>query len=200
MTVEKTYQNVAVFYPKTQQEWRNWLEKNHVTAKNVWVILFRKNATKTGINYLQALDEALCYGWIDSKPNKRDEESFYQFFSKRNPKSKWSNVNKIKVAALIEKGLMTPAGQAMIDHAKQIGTWDALNEVDALITPPDLTAALQLFELAEMHWNAFPPSVKRGILEWISNAKQPATRDKRIKTTATLAQDNLRANQYISKK
>jgi uncharacterized protein YdeI (YjbR/CyaY-like superfamily) len=200
MTVEKTYQNIAVFYPTTQQDWRNWLEKNHAVEKSVWVILYRKNASKPGINYQQSLDEALCFGWIDSKPNKRDAESFYQFFSRRNAKSKWSKVNKMKVADLIEQGWMTAAGQAMIDLAKQTGTWDALNEVDSLVTPPDLTAALQQFELAEKHWNAFPPSAKRGILEWIGNAKLTATRAKRIETTAILAQDNVRANQYIPKK
>ena len=142
------------------------------------------------------MEEALCFGWIDSKPNKRDEQSYYQFFSKRSPKSNWSKVNKDKVTTLIEKGLMQPAGMAMVELAQQKGTWNALEEVENVSLPPDLEACFKQDPTAFVHWEAFPRSTKRGILEWIQNAKKPETRLKRIQETVRLAALNQRANQY----
>ncbi|GAB5526653.1 MAG: hypothetical protein Roseis2KO_45250 [Roseivirga sp.] len=148
------------------------------------------------IYYDEAVDQALCFGWIDSKPNKRDEESYYQFFSQRNPKSNWSRVNKEKIARLTKGGLMATPGLEMVAQAKASGTWDALNDVENGLIPDDLQKAFSHYSHAEKHFKAFPRSVSRGILEWIFNAKRPETRKKRIEQTARLANENTRANQF----
>lgn len=190
---------VKIFYAESRAVWRNWLAENSTKEKNIWLLIYHKKSQTPSIYYDEALDEALCFGWIDSKSNKRDEQSFYQFFAKRNPKSNWSKVNKDKVEKLIEANLMTEAGLRMILIAKENGTWTALDEVEALINPPDLQAALDLNETAKSYFEAFPRSVKRGILEWLLNAKQTQTRLKRITEIVSLAEKNQRANQYIKK-
>lgn len=188
--------NIASFYAKDAAAWRRWLEKNHQREKSVWLIIYRKESGVPSVYYPEAVDEALCFGWIDSKPNKRDSQSYYQFFSKRNPKSNWSKVNKNKVAALIQAGKMATAGLQMVELAKKNGTWSALDAVDALELPPELEELLAKHPLAQLHFNAFPPSSKRGILEWIQNAKKAETRQKRIEETVALAEQNKRANHY----
>lgn len=180
----------------SRQAWRDWLEANHLTEKSVWLIIYKKECGKSSVYYDEAVDEALCFGWIDSKPNKRDEESYYQFFAKRNPNSNWSKVNKDKVARLLESGRMAPAGLAAVETAKQNGTWTALDNVEALVIPDDLQAALNKDPIAAGHFDKFPKSSKRGILEWIFNAKKPETRQKRIDETIALAAKNLKANHY----
>jgi uncharacterized protein YdeI (YjbR/CyaY-like superfamily) len=187
------------FYPKDRAAWRNWLSKNHQKKDSIWLILYKKDSGTATIDYGTAVEEALCFGWIDSKPNKRDSNSYYLFFAKRKPSSNWSALNKTRVAKLQKAGLMMPAGQAMIDIAQQNGKWDALNEVDQLIIPKDLQAAFKTYPGAAKNFDAFPPSAKRGILEWIGNAKTPETRTKRLIETASLAAKNIRANQYIPK-
>ncbi len=180
--------------------WRDWLEANCQTEKSVWLIIYKKSSKRSSVYYDEAVDEALCFGWIDSKPNKRDAESYYQFFSKRNPKSNWSAVNKSKVERLIKANKMATPGLEMIRIAKQSGTWSALDDVENLIVPDDLRAELKTYSNAEKYFEEFPKSVKRGILEWIFSAKRPETRIKRIKVTARLANENIRANQYSQPK
>lgn len=187
---------IQTYYAEDRAAWRQWLVDNHAQAKSVWLIIYKKGSGTPSVYYDEAVDEALCFGWIDSKPNKRDAESYFQFFAKRNPKSKWSGVNKKKVKRLIEQGLMTEAGLKMIELAKASGTWTALDEVENMTVPPDLEIAFRNNEIAFRNWEAFPRSVKRGILEWISNAKRPETRQKRIEETVTLAAQNIRANQF----
>jgi uncharacterized protein YdeI (YjbR/CyaY-like superfamily) len=190
------YNGIQTFHAKTRQEWRKWLEENHQSEKSVWLIIYKKESETPSVYYLEAVDEALCFGWIDSKPNKRDDNSYYQFFSKRNPKSNWSKVNKEKVAKLIEQGLMQSAGFEMIEIAKQNGTWTALDEVENLTIPDDLQALFLNNKTAFDNWENFPRSSKRGILEWIRNAKKPETRQKRMEETVALAEKNIKANHY----
>ncbi|MFN7327468.1 MAG: YdeI/OmpD-associated family protein, partial [Chitinophagales bacterium] len=190
------YKNTPTFYAKDRAAWRWWLEQHHQEESSIWLVIFKKESGIPSIYYPEAVEEALCFGWIDSKPNKRDEQSYYQFFSKRSPKSNWSKVNKDKVTTLIEKGLMQPAGMAMVELAQQNGTWNALEEVENVSLPPDLEACFKQDPTAFVHWEAFPRSAKRGILEWIQNAKKPETRLKRIQETVRLAALNQRANQY----
>ena len=187
---------IKTFYAKSQKKWRKWLEKNHQSEKSVWLIIYKKESETPSIYYPEAVDEALCFGWIDSKPNKRDENSYYQFFAKRNPKSNWSKVNKEKVTRLIEQGLMHISGLRMIEIAKQNGTWTALDEVENITIPDDLKAVFSKSITALHNWEKFPRSSKRGILEWIMNAKKNETRQKRIEETVKLAADNIKANHF----
>jgi len=187
---------IKTFYARSQREWRKWLEKNHQSEKSVWLIIYKKESGKHSVYYTEAVDEALCFGWIDSKPNKRDAESYYQFFAKRNPKSNWSKINKAKIARLSAKGLITKAGIEAIETAKRSGTWTALDKVEAMTIPEDLQKAFDKNKTAFMYFDKFPPSSKRIILEWILNAKRTETRQQRITTTVELATKNIRANHY----
>lgn len=186
-----------VFSPDSANAWRQYLADNHERINNTWLVIFKKSSGRPSLTYEEARDEALCFGWIDAKPNKRDEESYYLFFARRNPKSNWSRINKDRINSLMAAGKLAPAGIATVKAAKKSGTWDALNDVDNLVVPEDLEAAFQSSgSLARENWDNFPPSVRRGILEWIFTAKRPATRTKRVKTTAAMAARNERANQY----
>ena len=181
---------------KDRKALRKWLEKNYESKESVWLIIHKKNSTRGILSYNDAVEEGLCFGWIDSKPNKRDDDSYYVYFSVRSPKSKWSAVNKEKIERLMKNGLMMPAGLQLIELAKQSGTWDALNDVDAIVIPEYMQTLLQKNTIAKANFNAFPKSVKQGILQWISNAKTTTTRNKRIEETIMLAAENKRALQY----
>ncbi|MFN7119926.1 MAG: YdeI/OmpD-associated family protein [Saprospiraceae bacterium] len=185
---------VKTFYAQDGAAWRQWLAEHHHQEKSVWLIIYKKNSGTPSVYYDEAVDEALCFGWIDSLANKRDEESYYQFFARRNPKSKWSAVNKQKVERLIAEGRMTEAGMKMIELAKASGTWDALNDVENLVIPEDLQQLLDANETAKNNWEGFSRSTKRAILEWISNAKRPETREKRVRETVAQAALNKKAN------
>jgi uncharacterized protein YdeI (YjbR/CyaY-like superfamily) len=190
---------IESFYAKDRAAWRQWLLKNHETAKAIWLIIYKKESKTPSVYYPEAVDEALCFGWVDSKPNKRDDESYYQYFAKRNPKSNWSKINKNKVTTLIKAGLMHESGLVSIALAKKTGTWNALDKVDNLVLPEAMQQLFNKNNKAFQYWEAFPPSTKRGILEWIYNAKQESTMLKRIEETVQLATENKRANQYIKK-
>jgi uncharacterized protein YdeI (YjbR/CyaY-like superfamily) len=111
------------FYAKTRKQWRQWLEKNGEKKASVWLVIYHKKSTTPGVSYVEAVEEGLCFGWIDSKANKRDEESYYQYFSKRKPNSNWSKSNIERVERLTKEGLMRPEGQEMVDLAKASGRW-----------------------------------------------------------------------------
>ena len=181
---------------KDRDEWRAWLAAHHESESSVWLIIYHKKSPTPSVYYEESVEEALCFGWIDSKPNKRDEESYYLFFARRKPKSNWSKPNRERVERMIAAGKMTPAGQQMIDMAKTSGTWSALEQVENLVIPEDMDQLFNDYPNARTHFEAFPPSTRRGILEWILNAKRPETRAKRIKETVALAEQNIRANQY----
>ena len=184
-----TRKALDIFFPKSRNEWRKWLAKNHDKEKSVKVVLLRKHATIKGIYYEEAVEEGLCFGWIDSTVNKRDEDSFLIHFAKRKPKSNWSQSNHIRVAKLIKEGRMTPAGMAMIDLAKSTGTWEVAEEIKM---PADLKKQLAKNKAALDNFNAFSPSSKQIILGWIVNAKRPETRQRRINKTVELAAQNLK--------
>jgi uncharacterized protein YdeI (YjbR/CyaY-like superfamily) len=167
-------------------------EKNHDVERSVWLIIYRKEPGIPSVNYPETLDKALCFGWVDSKPNKRDDKSYYQFFSRRNPKSNWSKVNKDKVSWLIDAGRMPPAGIEMIRIAKENGAWTSLDAVEELVIPEDLSKAFGKKPKAFRNWEQFPRSVKRGILEQLLNAKKAETRAARIRNIVDAAAENLR--------
>jgi uncharacterized protein YdeI (YjbR/CyaY-like superfamily) len=189
----ETKNNIQAFHAKTRADWRNWLLMNASQEKSVWLIIYHKKSSTPSIYYPDAIEEALCFGWIDSKSIKRDEESSYLFFTHRKPKGKWSSVNKERVERLIASGLMMPAGQAMIDLAKETGTWDALVDVENDVIPPDMQELFNKNENAHQHFLAFPPSARRQILQWISDAKKEETRMQRIVKTVEMAAANQRS-------
>lgn len=180
-------------HPKTRDAWRRWLAKNHATSDGVWLVYFKKETGKPRVQYGEAVEEALCFGWIDSKSEKIDEERTMLKFTPRNPKSAWSKPNKERVEKLIEEGKMTEAGLAMIATAKENGTWSALDSVEALEVPPDLAKALAANKKAKGYFDAFSPSSRKTILWWIESAKRQETRHKRVVETVRLAAQNIKA-------
>jgi uncharacterized protein YdeI (YjbR/CyaY-like superfamily) len=187
----ETLEGIAVVDVTSAEEWRRWLAASCRTASSVWLVIRRKHSGAPGVLVHEAMEQALCFGWIDSKALKRDAESTYLCFTPRNPKSTWSRVNRDRVARLTAAGLMTPPGQELVDLARRTGSWDALAEAQDGVVPPDLAQAFD--DVAAAHFAAFPPSSRRLILEWIAKAKRPETRQRRITTTVELARENVRA-------
>ena len=183
-------------HPLTRAEWRAWLEQNHTRTEGIWLISYKKATGKPRFDYAEAVEEALCFGWIDSKGNKLDDERALLWFAPRKAGTGWSKINKERVTKLLAADLIAPAGLAKLEAARQDGSWHALDSVESLEVPPDLATALAENPPAADYFAAFPRSVKRGILEWINNAKRPETRAKRVSETATLAATNKRANQW----
>ena len=183
-------------HPKSRKAWREWLMKHHQRQEGVWFISYKKATDKARFEYDEVVEEALCFGWIDSKPNKLDDERSMLWFAPRKIGTGWSKPNKERVERAIASGLMMPAGLAKIAQAKRDGSWVALDAIEALEIPPDLATALAKHPPGAENFEAFPCSMKRGILEWITNAKTLPTREKRINETATLAAKNVRANQW----
>ncbi len=192
----ETYLAIPAIPAKNRKVFRSWLEKNHAKAEKIWLIIYKKDSGTPSITYKEAVEEALCFGWIDSKPNKRDDDSYYQFFARRKPKSVWSAVNKKKVEELIKSGKMAPAGLAAIETARKNGSWTSIDAVEAFEMPEDFAKALTKNKKAKTFFDAFPPSSKKIILGWIASAKQEETRKKRITESVTLAAQNIRANHY----
>lgn len=183
-------------HPKTRSEWRAWLTQHHERHEGVWLVTYKKATGKPRIEYDDAVEEALCFGWVDSKPAKLDDERSMLYFAPRKQGTGWSGPNKQRVQKLIATGLMMPSGLAKVENAKRDGSWSRLDAVEALEIPQDLRAALAEYPNAENNFDAFPRSVKRSILEWILNAKKAETRAKRVAETARLAESNVRANQW----
>lgn len=184
---------------RTRAEWRVWLERNHDSSSGVWVVTTKKAALAPHEEHVGAVDlneECLCFGWIDSKPARIDDRHSALLCTPRKPGSGWSRVNKERVARLLAADLVAPAGLVAIERAKTDGSWSKLDHVDELAVPDDLAQALDALPPARQRFDAFPPSARRGILEWISAAKTSPTRSNRIDETARLAQRNERANQW----
>ncbi|WP_439557070.1 YdeI/OmpD-associated family protein [Dyadobacter sp.] len=175
------------------KEWRDWLEQNAESANSVYLVIYNKNSGVKSVGYVESVEHALCFGWIDSKTIKRNEHSVYQTYTKRKPVSNWAKTNKERVIKMTELGLMRPQGQAMIDLAKQNGSWDRLNDIDNEVIPEDLQSALDQNEVAKQNFKAFAPSSRKLILYWISSAKRPETRNKRIAETVSKAAKNEKA-------
>jgi uncharacterized protein YdeI (YjbR/CyaY-like superfamily) len=182
-------------HPLTRAAWREWLQENHTRQEGVWLISYKQAAGKPHISYDEAVEEALCFGWIDATANKLDDERTMLWFAPRKARTGWSALNKRRIETLLAAGLITPAGLAKIEAAKQDGSWSKLDAVEALEIPPDLQAALDANPTARDYFNAFPRSAKRAILVWLVDAKRAETRAKRVAETVRLAAENVRANQ-----
>jgi len=182
------------FHPLKREQWRDWLAGNYDKSDGVWFVYFKKHTGKPLVTYDEAVEEALCFGWIDSVARKFDEERSKLLFTPRKRKSVWSKPNKLRVEKLIKEGLMTEIGLAKIEAAKKDGSWNALDASDNLEIPTDLTKAFKENKIAAKNFEAFSQSVKKGILYWIISAKRDETRQKRIEKTVSMAARNKRAN------
>ena len=183
----------------SRAQWRAWLAEHHASSPGAWVVTWKKHSGGPHVPYEDVVEEALAYGWIDSLGRRLDSDRSQLLLAPRKPRSGWSRPNKVRVERLTTAGLMTPAGVAAIDRAKADGSWVALDDVEQLIEPPDLQAAIDAAPGARAHWDGFPRSVRRGILEWISTAKQDETRLRRITETADRAAQGERAHQWRSR-
>jgi uncharacterized protein YdeI (YjbR/CyaY-like superfamily) len=167
-------------HPKTRKSWRTWLAKHHAQSPGVWLIFHKKSANKDRLPYAHAVEEALCFGWIDASIRPIDDHTYMQWYCPRKPKSVWSKLNKMRVEQLIAIGQMTPAGQAKIDLAKKNGQWTHLDAVESLTLPDDFAKALSKAPGARKHFNALSPSARKILLYRIHLAKRPETRAKKI--------------------
>jgi uncharacterized protein YdeI (YjbR/CyaY-like superfamily) len=158
---------------------RSWLKKNHKKASGVWVVFYKKHH-KDQVPLRELMDEALCFGWIDSTLKRIDEDRTKLRFAPRKPKSHWAQSNKRAVARLEKEGRMTDAGRALVEEAKANGAWVFLDDVDAPVVPDDLAAALKKSAKARRSFEALTRSRKKNFLYWLKSAKRQATRDKRI--------------------
>ena len=183
-------------HAETRAQWRAWLVAHHAEPDGAWLVSWKKATGKPAVGYAAAVEEALCVGWVDSKPQRLDDERGLLWFAPRAARSAWSRPNKERVERLTAAGLMLPAGLAAVDAAKAHGSWTMLDQVEDLVEPDDLRAALDADPLARASWDAFPRSARRGILEWIAQAKRAETRATRVATTVSEAHDGRRANQW----
>jgi len=173
---------------------RRWLEANHARSEPIWLVTYKKAEGDRYVPYGDVVEEGLCFGWIDSRTRRLDERRTMYLFSPRRSGSAWSRSNKIRVERLEANDLMRDPGRSKIDEAKADGSWSFLDDVEALIVPDDLAAALDADSKARRHYDGFNDSSKKNILLWIKTAKRPETREKRIRSTVDLAARGLRAN------
>ncbi|HET9914012.1 MAG TPA: YdeI/OmpD-associated family protein [Anaerolineales bacterium] len=184
---------ILSYQPKTRAEWRKWLATNHNTAKGIQLVIIRKNAEVAGITYSDAVEEALCFGWIDGRADSFDGQRYKLYMAPRKPGSVWSRLNKQRIRNLVKDGSMTSAGLAKIEAAKKDGSWTQLDAIDKLEMPEDLLEHLSANAEAKRNFEAFSNSSKKMILFWIANAKREETRRKRIEETVRLAEQNIKA-------
>lgn len=177
---------VESIYPRNRVQWRKWLQKNHDKKNAVWIICYKKESNRPTVSWSDAVDEALCFGWIDSVRKSMDQERFIQRFSKRKPGSTWSKINKQKIVRLTKEGLMEEAGLKVIEIAKQNGSWSILDEVEELVIPKDLENAFKKKPGSKKHFLSLSRSTRRAMLLRLVLTKKTETRVKRIEEIVAL--------------
>ncbi len=167
-------------HPMTRAAWRSWLSEHHATCAGVWLIYDRASTGRRRLSWEDAVREALCFGWIDSKVKPIDDERYKQIFTPRKPRSVWSKINKEYVAELADAGLLTEAGLRAVEVAKANGSWTLLEPVDALLVPDDLASALGRSTSARETYDGLSASAKRAVLYSLYSAKREDTRARRL--------------------
>ncbi len=189
--------NEALNYPKiefrSRQAIRDWLRANHATGTTFWLVTFKKHVSEQHVPYGDIVEELLCFGWIDARTRRVDDNRTMLLVAPRKAGSTWSASNKKRVAELTQRGLMTVAGQRKVDAARRDGSWTYLDDIEKLIVPDDLVAAFVHNKSAKKNYEAFTASSRKIILFWIKSAKRDATRAKRIAETVRLAAKNVKA-------
>ncbi len=187
---------IETYCPNSPAEWRKWLAENHQSKQSIWLIYYRASTKIPSLSWSEAVDEALCFGWIDSTKKTIDDERYMQYFSRRKPSSTWSKVNKDKVAHLTQSNLMAKAGFDVIETAKQNGNWSLMDDVEKLIVPEDLKSALDANGSAMEFYQRQSKSIKKILLHWVVVAKRPETRKKRIAEIVESAAEGLKPKQF----
>lgn len=190
---------VARVHVETREQWRAWLREHHRTVRAVWLVSWKKHTGRPAVAYGEAVSEALAFGWVDSRPAELDADRTMLYYTPRRVGSAWSRPNKLRVAELERTGLISDHGRRAVESAKQDGSWTVLDDVEDLVVPSDLAAAFARHPGAAPTWESLPRSARRGILEWIVQARNRSTRDRRIEQTASLAARGERANQWRPK-
>jgi uncharacterized protein YdeI (YjbR/CyaY-like superfamily) len=176
-----------------RETWRAWLEANHATSRGAWLVTWRPRTGRATLDYEAAVEEALCFGWVDSTGGSFDGDRGRLYFAPRKPRSVWAASNKARVERLIAEGRMAPAGLAAVERARANGAWDVLDSAERLVVPDDLAAALEMRPPAAANFAAFTPSARKMLLGWIAVARRPETRARRIAEIAQAAARNERA-------
>jgi uncharacterized protein YdeI (YjbR/CyaY-like superfamily) len=178
----------------SRAEWRAWLAEHHATEPGAWLVRWKKASGGPHLPYGEAVEEALCFGWIDGQARPLDDRRSQMLVTPRRAGSAWSRANKQRIERLRAGGRMEAAGLAAVERAKADGSWWALDAVEDLIEPDELREALDRDAAARREWDAFPRSARRAILEWIVSARRPETRARRVEETSRLAAQGIRAN------
>jgi uncharacterized protein YdeI (YjbR/CyaY-like superfamily) len=182
------------FEAETREQWRAWLAENHASSPGIWLVTWKKASERPVLTYDQRVEEALAWGWIDSKAMTVDADRARLVFLPRRPGSGWSRPNKERIVRLEDQGLMQPAGRRVIDAAKADGSWTLLDDVEDLVVPPDLAAAFDRHPGSRAHWDSFPVSPRKIMLTSLVTAKRPETRAARIERIAAAAAEGKRAD------
>ncbi len=178
---------------ETRAEWRAWLAEHHADSRGVNLVSWRTPTGRPAVGYEESVCEALCFGWVDSVGRRLDDERSTLYFSPRKPRSGWARTNKARVEQLRAEGLMTEAGERAIDEAVANGAWTLLDDVENGVEPDDLRAALDAEPDARRRWDAFPPSARKAMLEWLVQARTTPTRDRRLAAVVAQAALGVRA-------
>lgn len=180
------------FFPLDRDEFRSWLTDHNDTADELWVGYYKKDAEQTGISYAASVEEALCFGWIDSTINGIDDVTYKRRFTPRNPNSKWSKINKNRVQKMIEEDKMTAAGYALIEAGRESGEWEkAYRLADDHEIPPALKTALTENETAWENFRGLSNTNQHAYITKVEDAKTTETEEKRIGKIVKLAEKNL---------
>ncbi len=181
-----------IYHAETRAQWRGWLERNHDLQRGVWLCSWR-DSDRPRCPYPDAVEEAICFGWIDSTSGRLDEERGLQMFTLRRPKSTWTRLNRARVADMEQQGLMTDAGRRAVQVAKANGWWTMYDAVEDLIEPDVLSAALDADRDARANWDRFPPSARKQMLWWVISAAREETKLRRIDVIVDKAAAGIRA-------
>ncbi|MBM9577263.1 YdeI/OmpD-associated family protein [Leptospira sp. 201903070] len=179
--MKEYFKDLPVLFFKDPKEWERWLKKNHSDATPIWIKLAKKESKIISLCYADALDVALCYGWIDSQKQKFDDSFWLQKFSIRGPKSIWSKINREKTKVLIKDGKMKPAGLKAIEAAKKDGRWDAAYDSQSKIeVPKDFENLLKQNPVAKNFFESLDSANRYAILFRLHHSKKEETRIKKI--------------------
>ena len=175
-----------------RDQWRSWLADHHQSVSVIWLVFWKKHTGRPCLSYDDAVEEALCFGWVDSLVKRMDEDRFARKFTPRKPGSKWSKINRDRALRMMDEGLMCPAGQVLVDAAKASGAWDnpvSQPGVGTVPMPPELTGQLAAGSAARLFFDSLPPSQQRNVKAWVGSAKRAETRIRRAAEAVRLLEN-----------